>query len=328
MNRQARSSNAPAQMLGTVRPSPALAAAQRAGAPPSPIVLAMARPIDVDVAGTVTRARRPRRDRRRDRLDLDVPRHLLPGRPTSLYASVAEQLIDPGMARGGTGGIPASMSPAGGRRAQRSRRTTDLSPPPTPLRTPAVTVPTSLDRGDAADAARHGDRPSARSGRSASRVLVPMGIEDVPRVRRDDPRYMSRPQPPLIVGPGQFSDALYVLLERLSGFELVPAEGIVNVAPSRPGAIRGLPHESSDRHVLGEERRRLPRRRRAATADRSAVRAGRLDRRRPGHAEHAGDALADADDAARDPERDCPPARPAHVDVDVRRRRAASPTGS
>ena len=216
-------------LLGTVRSSPAIAAAQGAGMPPSPITEAMARPIDVDVASPATV-----RDVFNAIADATgwswtMRPSFSPGRPTVLSLQWRSRAPF-GAARGGTGGIPVSAG--GGWSTSVSIMTnTDLSPPPTPLRTPAVTVPAALDRAMPQTTLDMATTIGAIR-QIGTRVLVPMGIEDVPRVRRDDPRYMSRPQPPLIVGPGPFSDALYVLLERLSGFELLPAEGIVNVAPS------------------------------------------------------------------------------------------------
>jgi hypothetical protein len=41
-----------------------------------------------------------------------------------------------------------------------------------------------------------------------------------------------RPQPPVVVGPGKFSDALYVLLEREADYEIVTTGPMINVARS------------------------------------------------------------------------------------------------
>jgi hypothetical protein len=219
-----------AQFLGTVRTSPGtavtFATAPPGGAPPpSPITAAMAQPIDVDV---------PEPANVRDVFNAiaDVTGWIwtmrpsfVPGRPTTLFLQWRSR---PSMAGPARGGVPVA---AGGWSSSVTITTnTDLSPPPTPSRPPAVTIPAALDRPIPQTTLEMppGIGPFRQIG---GRALVPMGLEDAPRVRRDDPRYLWRPQPPLVVGPGPFSDGLYVLLERLTDFVLLPADGIVNVAP-------------------------------------------------------------------------------------------------
>jgi hypothetical protein len=217
------------QILGTVRTSPALAAAQRAGAPPSASATAMAQPIDVTVAAPATVRDVFNAIADATGWNWTLRPAFAPGRPTNLslqWRSYPQNLTP----RGSSGPAPAFLQPPFSTSVTITLPA-DLSPPISPTRTPAVTMPAALDRPIAQMSLDMlpGLSPFRQIGARAS---VPMGIEDIPRARRDDPRYTARPQPSLVVGPAPFSDALYVLLERLTDYEILPAEGIVNVAPS------------------------------------------------------------------------------------------------
>jgi len=114
-----------------------------------------------------------------------------------------------------------------------ARLTTDLSPAPAPSHLPARPIPDALDRTIArvplAPARTDTLGVFDQLGRAAK---VPMGIELLPPAARSrDPRVMTRPQPPIVVGPGKFSDALYFLLEREPDYQVISTDPLVNVGP-------------------------------------------------------------------------------------------------
>lgn len=132
----------------------------------------------------------------------------------------------------------------------------DLSPSPRPARPPARTVPETLDRTIPRLSLRT-DPPGGAGlidllGRLAH---APVGIEMPPSPAQSrDSRVMTRPQQPVIVGPGKFSDALYVLLEKDPDYQIVSTDAVVTVAPKSlvddPGYFMNRPIE---RFVVQQE---------------------------------------------------------------------------
>ena len=204
-----------AQSFGTVRP--AFLSSARGARGPSPIDDAMATPLTFTVPAPATV---------RDVLDAIADTtgwswsfrpQFIPDRPTMLQLQWRGRSVN----TQGTWSTGTTITATG-----------DLTPTAMPARPPARVVPPALDRPIPRLSLDMGTglSPFRRIGMAAG---IPMGIESLPAARRDDPRWMTRPSPPLIVGPGQSSNALYVLLERMPGFEIVSTEGLVNVAPAK-----------------------------------------------------------------------------------------------
>jgi hypothetical protein len=110
----------------------------------------------------------------------------------------------------------------------------DLAPAPMPTRAPDRIVPASLDRTierlslTGPNVAQGSISPFDQLSREAR---VPMGIELLPTQSSADPRIITRPRPPVVVGPGKFSDALYLLLERETDYAIVTTYAVIDVAP-------------------------------------------------------------------------------------------------
>jgi hypothetical protein len=224
-----------ARAVGMVRPAPTPPAAVAARGP-SPIDTAMATPISIALAGQVTP---------RDVFDAiadvtgwswSLRPTFIPGQPTRLSVQWRGRNVTPPTGSATSG--PAMVGPSGSYSGPNwstsvtITATTDMSPTPTPSRRPARPIPAALDR----------DIPqlsvSQPAGVSPFRELLtdvrlPLNIEELPPpAQLQDPRRMTRPKPPIVVGPGKFSDALYVLIERVPGYEVVSTDGAVTVAPT------------------------------------------------------------------------------------------------
>jgi hypothetical protein len=78
----------------------------------------------------------------------------------------------------------------------------------------------------------HGISPFEELLRQAGRL--PMGLEVAPAAFEPpaDPRIIKPYTPPVALGPGKLSDALYVLLERVPGYEMSTPDGVISIAPS------------------------------------------------------------------------------------------------
>jgi hypothetical protein len=196
------------RILGTVRPRPTPPAPRA----PTPIDLAMARTISFDLRGTVSvREILDAIARTAGEWTWSVRPTFVPGQNTTLAIGW----------RGPTWStsIPLMLN-------------ADLTPPPMPSRPPARTIPMDLDRQIARATVSIDPRdPSSAFEELGTVARVAMGIELLPVPRRDpDPRRRTRPVPPLVLGPGRFSDALYIALEKMPEYEILPSRGIVSVA--------------------------------------------------------------------------------------------------
>jgi hypothetical protein len=74
--------------------------------------------------------------------------------------------------------------------------------------------------------------PTGAFQQFGSAAQAPMVVENAPPAQRADPRYVTPSPAPIVLGPGKFSDALYVLLEKVPDYEITATEGLVGVAPT------------------------------------------------------------------------------------------------
>jgi hypothetical protein len=198
--------------IGIVRPMGVPARAES-------IQRAMATPLTIDLRGTVTV---------REILDAiadatgwswSLRPQMTPGQPTTL--DVQWRGVSPPPSSGNWSiGVTIALSE-------------DLSPAARPVAPPTRLIPTALDREI------HQVTMPQEPGPGPFRQLavaerLPLMIEEAPPASTSaaDPRRLTRGQPPLVVGPGKMSDAVYVLLEKLRDYEIVSTDGFVTIAPS------------------------------------------------------------------------------------------------
>lgn len=200
--------------MGTVRP-----ASRSSARGPTSIDIAMATPISVSLAGPVTA---------RDVLDAIADATgwswglrpiFTPGQPSVLGLQWRSLTPIPGTS---TVSWSASVDVT----------TPDLSPAPLPAQGPVRAIPPSLDReiGRVTLSFDPGPDPFQQL---AQEMRVPLTVEELPPpAPPQDPRRMTRPHQPVTVGPGRFIDAVYVLLEKVPGYDMEATNGMVNVVAS------------------------------------------------------------------------------------------------
>jgi len=225
--------------VGTTRPFGMASPASGRG--PSSIDTAMATPISVNLTGTVTP---------RDIFDAiadatgwrwSLRPTFTPGQPSMLSLQWRSQTA--GRGTPGVGGALISSNgsvivSAGGGPIPNWSTTlnitapVDLSPAPMPMRPPSGAIPALLDR-EIAQVTLTFDPGPGPFQQFALAARLPLTVEELPPPPApQDPRRMTRPKPPIVVGPGKFSDAVYVLLEKLPDYEADSTDGMVNVVPS------------------------------------------------------------------------------------------------
>ena len=106
-----------------------------------------------------------------------------------------------------------------------------------PSRPPEYVLPAELDR-DLTRLYPTGSGVSPQYFALAAAARVPIGLEMRPlRGFDSDPRWSRNLPPYLPLGPGKFSDLLYMLLERDPGVHLRVRNGVVNLAPATTWAM-------------------------------------------------------------------------------------------